>query len=115
MVNWVECSKMKEKFPNLFSGGIGKLKGYQMKFHIDNSVKPSKQTHYRVPFHLRKLVEDELQKLDSEGIIQRATGPTSWISPIHVVPKKVPGEIRIVVDARQVNKAIKEKSIQHQQ
>ena len=46
--------------------GIGKLKNYQVKLHIDDSVKPVAQDHRRVPFHLRKNVEQELEKLETQ-------------------------------------------------
>ena len=41
-------------------------------------------------------------------MIDRITGPTPWVSPIVVAPKpKSPGKIRVCVDMRQANKAIK--------
>ena len=41
-------------------------------------------------------------------MIERITGPTPWVSPIVVAPKpKSPGKIRVCVDMRQANKAIK--------
>lgn len=102
-----DFSRFKDKFTSLFSTGIGKLKGYMLKLHVDESIKPSKQFHCRIPFHLRKAVEAELESLLKLGIIERVVGPTTWISPIHVVPRKEPGRIRIVVNAKGVNKAIK--------
>ena len=39
-------------------------------------------------------------------MIEKATGPTTWISACHVVPKKETGKIIMVIDARPVNKAI---------
>ena len=42
-----------------------------------------------------------------EGIIEPASGPTSWILEMVIVEKDdQPGEIRIVTDAREANKAI---------
>lgn len=90
----------------MFSSKIGKLKDYELELHVDETVKPKKQFHSRVPFHLRKQVEEDLKSLLEQDIIERAEGPTTWISPIHVVPKKN-SKIRIVVNAKQVNKAIK--------
>ena len=58
-----------------------------MKIHIDESVKPVAQPHRRIPFHVRKQVEEKLDQLMKDDIIERAEGPTSWISPIVVVPK----------------------------
>ena len=39
-----------------------------------------------------------------EDIIEKAVGPTPWVNPIVVVPKKS-GQIRICVDMREANKA----------
>jgi len=97
--------EMKTKYPALFSGEIGCLKNFQLKMFEDKSVKPSKRFHYRIPYHLQKQVAEHLDKNEKRGLIERATGPTSWISASHVVPKKY-GRIRLVIDARPVNKAI---------
>ena len=47
-------------------------------------------------------------ELEKNDIIERVDGPTPWVSPIVVVPKpKRPGEVRICVDMREANRAIK--------
>jgi hypothetical protein len=57
---------------------------------------------------MRKKVEDELKRLEELDIIERVDGPTPWVSPIVVAPKpKNPDEIRICVDMRLLNKAVK--------
>ena len=87
--------------------GIGKLKDFQVKLHIDGSVQPSVQPHRRIPFHMRKKVEQELDKLEKQGIIERVSGPTPWVSPIVAAPKpKSPDQVRICVDMRLPNDAI---------
>ena len=78
-----KVDQISSKYPRL-STGIGKLKNYQVKLHI---VKPVAQGHRRVPFHLRKKVEQELEKLETQDIIERVDGPTPWISPIVTPPK----------------------------
>ena len=77
-----------------------------MKLHIDPDVTPRQQPHRRIPFHVREDVEKELNRLEKLDIIETVEGPTPWISPIVVVPKKS-GEVRICVDMREVDKAIK--------
>ena len=42
-------------------------------------------------------------------MIEKADGPTPWVSPIVVVPKKGQNKIRICIDMRAANKAIKRK------
>ena len=93
--------------PQLFQG-IGKLKGGKVKLEIDTQVKPVAQPHRRIPFHMRKKVEQELKRLEELDIIEKVEGPTPWVSPIVVAPKpKAPDEIRICVDMRLPNEAIK--------
>ena len=50
-------------------------------------------------------MENELDRLDKLDIIERVDGPTPWVSPIVVVPKKS-GDVRICVDMREANKAV---------
>ena len=46
------------------SAGIGTLKSDPIKLHINNDINPSVQRHRRIPFHVRKKVEDELLRLE---------------------------------------------------
>ena len=96
-----------DEFPEL-SEGMGKMEGVKVKFHVDPDVRPKQQSHRRIPFHMRKRVEDELKRLEQLDIIEKVDGPTPWVSPIVVAPKpKKPDEIRICVDMRLPNQAIK--------
>ncbi|VDI15600.1 Hypothetical predicted protein, partial [Mytilus galloprovincialis] len=84
------------KYSDVFNG-IGKLKDEKVKIHIDGSVKPVIQPHRRIPFHIRKQVEAELEKLEKQDIIEKVDGPTPWVSPIVVAPKpKNKNEIRLM-------------------
>ena len=95
-----------KQYPSLMNR-MGEYKGTPVRIHVDELVKPIASPHRRIPFHVRKQVERKLEQLESEGIIERAEGPTPWVSPIVVVPKPhKPNEIRICVDMRALNKAI---------
>ena len=59
---------------------------YPIKLHINNDINPSVQRRRRIPFHVRKKVEDALLRLEKLDIIEKVEGPTPWISPIVVVP-----------------------------
>ncbi|KAK0148839.1 hypothetical protein N1851_010750 [Merluccius polli] len=94
------------EFADLFQG-VGKLKDFQVKLHIKKDVPPTAQPHRRVPFHMRKRIEAELQRLEDLDIIEKVDGPTPWVSPIVPVPKpKDPEAVRICVDMRIPNQAI---------
>ncbi|XP_064462820.1 uncharacterized protein K02A2.6-like [Ornithodoros turicata] len=86
--------------------GLGKLKDYKLKIHVDESVVPVAQPHRRIPFQLRKKVEEELQRLLNEDVIEPVNGPTTWSSPVVVVPK-ANDKIRLCVDMRIPNQAVK--------
>ncbi|GFO01889.1 transposon ty3-g Gag-Pol polyprotein, partial [Plakobranchus ocellatus] len=47
-----------------------------------------------------------LKRLEEQDIIEEVEGPTPWMSPIVIVPKKS-GGVRLCVDMREANKAIK--------
>lgn len=102
----ITVDQLDTQFPGLFSG-IGKLKNIQVKLHIDPSVKPVAQQHRRVPFHLQQMVEAEIQNMLDQDIIEKADGPTPWMSPI-VTPIKPndPTKVRICTDMRIANQAI---------
>ncbi|CAC5408376.1 unnamed protein product [Mytilus coruscus] len=93
------------KYSDLFCG-LGKLKDYQLKIYIDKNVKPIAQPTRRLPFNIRKSVEEKLCELEEMDVIERVEGPTEWVSPLVVVPKRN-SEIRICVDMRRANEAVK--------
>ena len=109
VANTVEGTTIPEllhKFSEV-TNGMGEYKGEPVKIHIDESIKPVAQPHRRIPFHVRKQVEEKLDQLQKDDIIERAEGPTPWVSPIVVVPKPHnANKIRICVDMRSLNKAI---------
>ena len=90
------------------STGLATPKNYQITLHIEEDVQPVAQPHRRVPFHVRKQLEEQLLRDEDLGVIERIEGPTPWVSKIVVaLEPKSPGKVRICVDMRQANKAIK--------
>ena len=85
--------------------GVGRLKDYQLKIHIDPEVTPVAQPQRRVPFHVRKDVEKKLQELQDLDIIEDVEGPTPWVSLLVAVPKSN-GDVRVCVDMRRANEAV---------
>ena len=88
--------------------GLGKLKGETVKLDIDKDQIPKAQPQRRIPYHIRNKVEDALKALEREDVIKRVpeNEATPWVSPIVVVHKK-DGGVRICVDMRQANEAIR--------
>ena len=91
-------------FPECFKG-VGKLKGFQVKLHIDESVKPDVQKLRPPPKGLMDKMEQKLEELVECDITEPVEGPTPWVSPVLVVPKPS-GDIRLCVDMRKANEAI---------
>ena len=88
--------------------GLDKLSSKQIQLAIDETVTPIAQPQRKIPFHLRKKVENEIEKLEQDDIIEKIpeNTPTEWVSPVVVVPKQN-NNIRLCVDMREANTAIK--------
>ena len=93
------------KYPKLFSGKIGKAENI-IKLSIDDTVPPVAQPFRRIPFALRCKLESHLTELIEADIIEKVSGPVTWASPVVIVPKP-DASIRLCVDMRQANQAIK--------
>ena len=96
---------MLEQHKKIFKG-VGNLKDFEVKLHTNPKVKPVIQAQRRIPFHIRKKVETELERLEKDDIIERVEGATQWVSPLVITPKKNSDEIRICVDMRLPNTSI---------
>ena len=84
---------------------LGALKNFKLNIQIDHSVQACVQKPGRLPFLMKKHVENEIQKLLVQYFINLVTSSPKWVSPSVCVPKKN-GDIRLCVDMRKVNIAI---------
>ena len=94
-----------QKYPEVFNA-VGILKDYEVTLHLDPDIKPVAEMPRTIPFHLQKHFSNEIKQMEKHGIIELHTGPTPWISNV-VFALKDNGNIRVTVNMRQVNKAIK--------
>ena len=85
--------------------GMGRMKKNKVELAINKDVKPVAQKPRRVPFHVWGEVDEELERLKELDIIEDASGPTPWISPLVIVHKDK-GSVRLCVDSRSINTAI---------
>ena len=51
------------QYSELFEG-LGNLTGTKIKLYTDTEVTPTAQSHGRIPFHMRRKVEEELVRLE---------------------------------------------------
>ena len=85
---------IRESYADILTG-VGKLKDYRLKLHINKEVKPVAQQVRRLPFGLRDKVDLKLDDLLSKDIIEEVPDtPTSWISPLVVAPKRTVTSLR---------------------
>jgi len=71
LVNQIDRKALlKTKFPKVFQG-LGKLKGYQLKLHIDENLQPGAQPVGRISLSRRAKVTEKLEELLKLGVIEK--------------------------------------------
>lgn len=95
---------MLEEFSDVFAGE-GKLEG-DLHLEIDPSVTPVQLPTRRVPLAVKEKLKTELSRLEKLGVIKAVDVPTDWISAMVVTMKK-DGRIRVCVDPKPLNRALK--------
>lgn len=87
--------------------GLGKLKNFQLKIPLDETVTPSVQSVRHIPHQLRDKLENTLKELEQLDIMGPLNGSCDWVSPVVCVPKSNGKDIRLCVDIRRANLAVK--------
>ena len=94
-------SKMLDEYKEIFSKTDEDLGDTEFIHKIRvNSDNPIRSRAYRIPYHQRKIVEDELEKMLRMGVIEKSDG--EYGSPV-VLVKKGDGSWRFCVDFRLLN------------
>ena len=87
------------RYPVVFQEGLGTLQGYQAKILVEPGAVPRFNTARSVPYALRDKVDQELQRLQDQGILEPVE-TAEWAAPIVVVLKKDKSSVRICGDFR---------------
>ena len=85
-----------EKYSGVFKEGLGELRDAKAKIYVDKEERPQFFPPRQVPFAIRQKVEEELDRLQSLGVI-RPVQFSDWAAPIVPVMKK-DGRVRICGD-----------------
>lgn len=74
-----------DKYSDIFSVELGTIKSYSVKLSVKSEVQPKFFRPRTVPYAYRSKMEEELDRLEWEGILDRVTH-TEWATPLVVVP-----------------------------
>ena len=100
----ITSENVRQKFPKLFNG-LGKLDGaYTIKLRED-ATPYALTTPRRVAVPLMPKVKQELERMQSLGVITEITEATEWCAGMVVVPK-ANGQVRICVDLTKLNENV---------
>jgi len=112
-LNWkaihnVSSDKFQEgisDFSTVFQPGVGTMKNFKAKIFVDTSIPPRFCKAISVPYAMKPLVEAELDRLVTEGILSPVQH-ADWAAPIVPVIKANKHSVRICGDFKQtVNQA----------
>ena len=93
-----------QQFPSLFRG-LGNL-GEEYIIRLKPEAKPhSLFTARRIPLPLREKVKNELDRMESTGVISKVEEPTPWCAGMVPILKR-DGTVRICVDLKRLNENV---------
>ncbi|XP_032895940.1 uncharacterized protein LOC116985324 [Amblyraja radiata] len=86
--------------------GLGRLKIHEYNIALQENVQPKQNPPRTIPYKIRDKVKAELERIESLGVIKPVSEPTDWVNSMTVV-NKPNGEVRICLDPRDLNVAIR--------
>ncbi|XP_055841107.1 uncharacterized protein LOC129908549 [Episyrphus balteatus] len=72
---------------------------------VTADISPSIDSPRKIPFALKDLLKEELDRMETLKVIEKVEEPTEWVNSI-VLVKKANGKLRICLDPRNLNKAL---------
>lgn len=95
-----------KEYKDVFTG-IGLFPGQPYHIQVDESIPPVQHPPRQVPVHIQPAYKKELERLLELGIITEIQNEfTPWVNSTVVTPK-ADGSIRLCLDPRDLNKAVK--------
>ncbi|CAC5379713.1 unnamed protein product [Mytilus coruscus] len=93
-----------KEYADIFDGE-GSFQGH-LHLEIDETITPVKSPLRRIPIAMKPKLKSKLQRLETNGVIKAVDTPTDWVSSL-VTVKKPNGKLRICIDPKILNKALK--------
>ncbi len=105
-------NKVKEKFRNLFQVNTT-VKDFEYDVQFKEKMEIKQQKGRRIPIHMQRAVEAELEKLMKEGHVEKLdeVGEEIFVSPV-IVTRKSDGSVKTALDAVKLNRQIVRKTMQ---
>lgn len=94
------------RISRVFSGLGEFLRDSTTLIQVRPAVEPKIQPASKFSFAVLDQLRETLEKLESQGVIASVDSPTDWVNNL-VVTKKTNGGIRICLDPKSLNQAIK--------
>ena len=88
--------EVQAQFNDVFEHQLGKLEG-PVHLEVDPTVSPVKMAVRKFPAALKEELENELERLEGTGVLEKVTIPTDWLS-ILVTERKNNGKLCLCVD-----------------
>ena len=92
------------KYGDIFDG-LGDMPG-EVHLRADPDVKPVINPPRKVPIALKPKLKDELERLETMGVLYKLTESTDWVSSLLTVVKPS-GKLRLCIDPQHLNRALK--------
>ena len=91
----------------IFYDSVGKFESTVHLYKKDD-VTPSKRAPREIPLHVKNNLIAEVQDLQQQGILEKVTEPTEWVSAPAIVNKpSAKNGTRLCIDSRPLNTALK--------
>ena len=84
---------------------------YQLKLPFNRELTPIAQKPRRIPYPLKDKVWTKIDELLNLDIVEKVSGPTTWVSPAVIAPEPNKDDVHICVDMRHPNEAIQREKL----
>ena len=94
-----------DSYSDVFEG-LGCITDASYRIKVDENAQPIVHPPRKVPVTLRPKVQQELKRMEELDVIEKVEEPTDWVNSMVSIVKPN-GKLRICIDPRDLNKAVK--------